>query len=465
MIKFKLFNTLEKKKVVFEPIDNNDVRIYACGPTVYNYAHVGNARMAVICDLLVKALKVKYSKVTYISNITDIDDKIILAAKKSKKSIKEITEKFSKIYNDDMATLGVTKPDKQPKATDHINDMIKLIKKLIDNGNAYEKESHVLFHVPSYKPYGTLSKRTTEELIAGSRIEVTPFKKYPGDFILWKPSFNNEPGWSSPWGFGRPGWHIECSTMSEKCLGLPFDIHAGGIDLAFPHHENEIAQSCSSIKKDSEPEAFAKYWFHNGFVLSDGEKMSKSLGNIKLVNDLVKKYPGETIRLALMTSHYRQPLNWTEKILKQSYRVLDKFYRILRDTKGLEKKLESENKYPDDIVEVLFDDLNTPKALSLLNKKMNELAKSNNNSSSYLRQKLINIGKVLGLLNINPEVWLGFKPNDKTIDPELIDSLIKKRNIARVSKNFQEADKIRDKLKILGIEIEDNNTGTKWRKL
>jgi len=304
----KIHNTLSGTKETFEPVDKDHVRIYACGPTVYNFAHIGNARMAVVNDLLVNVLRTQFNKVTYVSNITDIDDKIIDAAHELNEPIKNLTTKYTKIYNDDMGYLNVKLPDIQPHATDHISEMIDLIKKLIEHNYAYEKNGHVLFHVPSFSKYGVLSKRNRDEQIAGSRVEVAPFKKDPADFILWKPSPDPLPGWDSPWGFGRPGWHLECSAMSEKTLGLPFDIHSGGMDLVFPHHENEIAQTCS-LDDNHEPASFAKFWFHNGFVNVEGEKMSKSIGNIKLVHELKKQYKGEVLRLTLLSAHYRQPLN------------------------------------------------------------------------------------------------------------------------------------------------------------
>ena len=285
----KIHNTLTGTKEIFKPVDENHVRVYACGPTVYNFAHIGNARMAVANDLLINVLRTQFKKVTYVSNITDIDDKIIEAAHELNEPIKNLTTKYTKIYNEDMGYLNVRLPDVQPRATDHIKEMIDLITKLIDSGNAYEKNGHVLFHVPSYSKYGILSKRNRDEQIAGSRVEVAPFKKDPADFILWKPSPDPMPGWESPWGFGRPGWHLECSAMSEKTLGLPFDIHSGGMDLVFPHHENEIAQTCS-LHKNHDPDSFAHFWFHNGFVNVEGEKMSKSIGNIRLVHDLKNQY-------------------------------------------------------------------------------------------------------------------------------------------------------------------------------
>ena len=309
----KIHNTLGNKLEEFIPIDKNNVRIYACGPTVYNYSHIGNARMAVVNDLLVRFLRTIYPKVTYVSNITDIDDKIIASAEKTKTTIKSLTEKFTNIYNTDMQALGVLLPDIQPKATNHIQEMIQLTKLLIQKNFAYEKEGHVLFHVPSFKKYGSLSGRSRDEQIIGSRVEIAPYKKDPTDFVLWKPSTSSMPGWESPWGFGRPGWHLECSAMSEKTLGLPFDIHSGGSDLIFPHHENEIAQTCAAHDSVNNLHAFAKYWFHNGFVNVEGEKMSKSIGNIRLVNELIKEYKGEVLRLTLLSAHYKQPLNWTKK--------------------------------------------------------------------------------------------------------------------------------------------------------
>ena len=329
MENLQIFNTLNSKKEVFTPIDNDHIKIYACGPTVYNFAHIGNARMAVVFDTFVRTLRVIYPKVTYVSNITDIDDKIIDAAKEQNVEISEITEKYTQIYNEDMSMLNVLEPDIQPKATEYIPEMIALIEDLIAKEFAYEKDNHVLFHVPAYSKYGELSNRNREEQIAGSRVEIAPFKKDPSDFVLWKPSDDSQPGWDSPWGFGRPGWHTECSAMSEKTLGLPFDIHGGGRDLIFPHHENEIAQSCCSTANIDEPDSYAKYWMHNGFVTIEGEKMSKSLGNIILVRDLTNNYHGEAIRLALLSSHYRQGLDWNEKIIHQAKKLLTKIYQIL----------------------------------------------------------------------------------------------------------------------------------------
>ena len=455
----KIHNTLSGTKETFEPVDNNHVRIYACGPTVYNYAHIGNARMAVVNDLLVNVLRTQFEKVTYVSNITDIDDKIIDAAHELNEPIKNLTTKYTKIYNDDMGYLNVKLPNIQPHATDHINEMIDLIKKLIENNYAYEKDGHVLFHVPSFSKYGVLSKRNRDEQIAGSRVEVAPFKKDPADFILWKPSPDPLPGWESPWGFGRPGWHLECSAMSEKTLGLPFDIHSGGMDLVFPHHENEIAQTCS-LDDNHEPASFAKFWFHNGFVNVEGEKMSKSIGNIKLVHDLKKQYKGEVLRLTLLSAHYRQPLNWTKEIIDQNSKMLDRFYRSLKELQDVEI---SSHLVSEDIMESLLDDLNTPKVLAKLNTLSNTLSSADTDEKRNIKNNLIATGKILGVMQEDPNIWLGY---NQTANPEKeeIEGLINQRNEARRSKDFKLADQIRDKLKSKGIEIEDTKNGTIWRK-
>ena len=396
----QLQNTLSGKKELFEPVDPEHVRIYACGPTVYNYAHIGNARMAVVNDLLVRVLKTQFKKVTYVSNITDIDDKIIEASKETGEEIYSITSKYTDIYNNDMSALGVKLPDIQPRATDHIKEMIALIKKLIDANKAYEKDGHVLFHVPSFENYGILSKRNRDEQIAGSRVEVAPFKKDPADFILWKPSPSPLPGWNSPWGFGRPGWHLECSVMSEKSLGLPFDIHSGGIDLVFPHHENEIAQTCS-ISKHKEPKDFATYWFHNGFVNVEGEKMSKSIGNIRLVHELNKKYKGEVLRLTLLSAHYKQPLNWTEEIIEQNSKMLDRLYRVLLELSDTSVKLELPT---DSIMESFLDDLNTPKIIAKLNEEANSASSASKDRKVEIKKNLLSAGKILGILEDDPEI-------------------------------------------------------------
>ena len=434
----KIHNTLSGTKETFEPVDNSHVRIYACGPTVYNFAHIGNARMAVVNDLMVNVLRRQYEKVTYVSNITDIDDKIIDAAHELNEPIKNLTTKYTKIYDGDMSYLNVKLTDIQPHATDHISEMIDLIKKLIENNYAYEKDGHVLFHVPSFSNYGVLSKRNRDEQIAGSRVEVAPFKKDPADFILWKPSPDPLPGWESPWGFGRPGWHLECSAMSEKTLGLPFDIHSGGMDLVFPHHENEIAQTCS-LDDNHEPASFAKFWFHNGFVNVEGEKMSKSIGNIKLVHDLKKQYKGEVLRLTLLSAHYRQPLNWTKEIIDQNSKMLDRFYRSLKELQDVEI---SSHLVSEDIMESLLDDLNTPKVLAKLNTLSNTLSSADTDEKRNIKNNLIAVGKILGVMQEDPNIWLGY---NQTANPEKeeIERLINQRNEARRNKDFKLADQIR----------------------
>ena len=455
----QLQNTLSGKKEFFKPVNESHVRVYACGPTVYNFAHIGNARMAVVNDLLIRVLKTQFKKITYVSNITDIDDKIIDAAKETGEDISEITIKYTDIYNKDMGALGVNLPDIQPKATDHIDGMIELIKKLIDNDNAYEKNGHVLFHVPSFEKYGILSKRNRDEQIAGSRVEVAPFKKDPADFVLWKPSPSPLPGWESPWGYGRPGWHLECSVMSEKTLGLPFDIHSGGIDLVFPHHENEIAQTCC-MSKNKDPKDFAPYWLHNGFVNIEGEKMSKSIGNIRLVHELNKKYKGEVLRLTLLSAHYKQPLNWNEEIIEQNSKMLDRLYRVVMDLSDIkfEQGLPSKN-----IMDSFLDDLNTPKVIANINEEVNKLSSASNDEKVKIKSNLLSTGKILGILENDPREWLGYSQQNIE-NSEEIERLINERNEARRNKNFNLADTIRDKLKEKGIEIEDKDKGTVWRK-
>jgi cysteinyl-tRNA synthetase len=455
----KIFNTLSGKKEEFSPLDPNHIKIYACGPTVYNYAHIGNARMAVVFDTLVRVLRYKYPKVTYVSNITDIDDKIIDAANEQQVPIKEITEKYTSIYNDDMSQLAVNIPDIQPKATEYISEMIDLIENLINKDHAYEKEGHVLFHVPSYDNYGMLSNRNRDEQIAGSRVEIAPFKKDPADFVLWKPSSGSQPGWDSPWGFGRPGWHTECSAMSEKTLGLPFDIHGGGRDLTFPHHENEIAQSCCSTADISKPNSYANYWMHNGFVTINGEKMSKSLGNIILVKDLANEYHGEVIRLALMSSHYRQGLDWNEKIIHQSKKLLDKLYKILLDLK-LEDLVEIQN---DDWIDPLMDDLNTPGFIANVNVLVKSYLSASKEKKGILKSKLVLLGNLLGILQEDPYSWFESDKLDKNINEEEIEALIVERNEAKMNKDFEKADVIRAELMSKGIELMDSSSGTSWK--
>ena len=440
----KIFNTLSKKLESFIPL-NKTVKVYACGPTVYNYPHIGNARPAIIGDILIRILRNLFKKVVYVRNITDIDDKINDKAKKEKVSIEIISLKYTKVYQENMRALNVFPPDIEPTVTQNIHSIIKMISTLLEKKNAYEAENHILFHVPSFKNYGNLSKRKKDEMIEGARIEVAPYKKDPMDFILWKPSTKDQPGWDSPWGRGRPGWHIECSSIIKTYLGETIDIHLGGNDLIFPHHENEIAQSnCAHDGK-----SLSKYWIHNGFISMNKEKMSKSVGNIILVNDILKNYTGEAIRLAMLTTHYKQPLNWNENILIQANKNLENFYDVIGDKKNFES-IEPPKKF----FEALLNNLNTPEAL----KELYELSKNKNT-----KDQLKSAANYLGILQLTKTEWINQRKKIKNLDQKKIEKLIDNRNKARKEKNFVEADKIRDKLTLDNIILEDSPSGTKWR--
>ena len=447
-----LHDSLSNQKKKFEPIDSDNIRMYACGPTVYNYAHVGNARMAIVFDSFTRLLRSKYPNVTYVSNITDIDDKIIEAANELNVPINELTEKYTDIYNQDMSSLNVLPPDIQPKATEYVEDMISFIEKLVQSDKAYEKDGHVFFHVPSYRGYGKLSNREIDQQQAGSRVKVSDIKKNQQDFVVWKPSKDSQPGWDSPWGIGRPGWHTECCVMSEVNLKIPFDIHGGGQDLLFPHHENEIAQSCASINSDN-PEEYAKYWVHNGFVTVDGEKMSKSLNNIILLNDLLKEHDGETIRLALLSSHYRKSLDWNENLIKQSKALLDKVYDFLNTCDD-----DPSGEIEQSIIENFSNDLDTPKVLT----SINELLKNKNSSDPRtIKQSLLFAGSILGVFNKKPSEW---SKQIKISDSEIkeVEKLINERKALKENKDFVGADAIRDSLLEKGIELIDSEDGTTW---
>ena len=451
-----LHDTLRGKKVAFEPLQPGRVTMYLCGPTVYNYAHIGNARPAVVFDLLARLLRRSYS-LTFARNITDVDDKINAAAKESGKPIGDITERFIAAYNEDMAALGVQPPDIEPRATQHIDQMISMIVSLIEKGFAYEADGHVLFEVASFDKYGCLSKRDLRDMIAGARVEVASYKKAAPDFVLWKPSTPDLPGWDSPWGRGRPGWHIECSAMSEKHLGRTIDIHAGGQDLVFPHHENELAQSF--CVHDGEP--FARFWLHNGFLSIDSEKMSKSLGNVLLVHDLIKQMPGEVIRLALMNAHYRQPLDWSDESLNAAQRMLDRFYGALRGL-NLPQEQRAAAEPPTAVVAALEDDINTPKALAEMFNLAREMNKAESDSErKELALSLMAAGDLMGLLQDDPERWF---EGSGDISADEIETMIAERNEARSQKDFARADDIRDKLSSLGVTIEDGASGTRWRR-
>jgi cysteinyl-tRNA synthetase len=432
--------------------------MYLCGPTVYNFAHIGNARPAVVFDLLARVLRRRY-KLTFARNITDVDDKINAASVETGKPIGEITERFIDAYNDDMGALGVELPDIEPRATQHIEEMIAMIAKLIASGHAYEADGHVLFDVPSYPDYGALSKRDLREMIAGSRVEVAPYKKSAQDFVLWKPSTPELPGWESPWGKGRPGWHIECSAMAEKHLGETIDIHAGGQDLVFPHHENELAQSrCAHDGAD-----FARYWLHNGFLSIDHEKMSKSLGNVLLVHQLIETIPGEVIRLALLSAHYRQPLDWSDATIQSARRMLDRLYGAIRGI-DVPADVQAAAAPPETLIAALEDDLNTPRAMAEFFALARELNKATDDED---RQRLAAAmhasGDLMGLLQVDPETWFaGHVPGELSADD--IAALLDERREARANRDFDAADAIRDKLLDAGITIEDGPGGTSWRR-
>lgn len=452
-----LHNTLKQRKELFTPIDENNVRMYVCGPTVYDRAHLGNAKTSVVFDVMYRMLCEVYGKdkVTYVSNITDVDDKILNKHQQTGKPIREITEQTYNWYIEDMAKLNVLSPNYRPRATEYINEMIEIAQKLLENGHAYQSEGHVLFDVDSMKNYGYLSGRSLKEMLAGARIEVADYKKNPADFILWKPSESNQPGWDSPWGYGRPGWHLECSAMSSKLLGTDFDIHGGGSDLIFPHHENECAQSTCAYKGSK----YAHYWVHAGMLMVDGVKMSKSLGNFHNVDEIISKYPAEALRLLFLTTHYHQPFNFTFAGLEQAKAVLDKFYNALLKNKDIKIKAKKVNAK---VLDALADDLNTPLALTILHEIVGNLNKAESaEEKATLKAELLSSAELLGLLYQEPEAW--FKGDSSSEDQE-IEELINKRIEAKKNKDWATADKIRNDLKEKGILLEDTPTGTTWKR-
>jgi cysteinyl-tRNA synthetase len=454
----KLHDTRKGRKVAFEPLVDGKVTMYLCGPTVYNYAHIGNARPAVVFDLLARVLRRRY-ELKFARNFTDVDDKINAASLETGKPIGEITEKFMRIYNEDMAALHVLPPDVEPRATEHIAEMIAMIEALVEKGFAYESDGHVLFDVAAYEDYGALSKRSLREMIAGARVEVADYKRNAHDFVLWKPSTPELPGWDSPWGRGRPGWHIECSAMAEKHLGTTIDIHAGGQDLIFPHHENELAQSCCA----HDGREFARYWVHNGFLSIDHEKMSKSLGNVLLVHNLIETIPGEVIRLALLSAHYRQPLDWSDETVESARRMLDRLYGAVRGIDVPDAVRQAAEPLPS-VVEALEDDLNTPRAMAEFFGLARELNKATGaGDRQRLAATMFATGDLLGLLQQDPEQWFAGAA-DGELSAEAIDEMIGKRNAARAAKDFAAADAIRDELAAAGIQIEDGPDGTTWRR-
>jgi cysteinyl-tRNA synthetase len=453
-----LHNTLTRRVEPFAPLDPARPTMYLCGPTVYNYVHIGNARGPVVFGVLAALLRRRFGGLRYARNITDVDDKINAAAKELGAPIATITDKYAAAYRDDMAALGVSgefAPDIEPEATRHMPQMIAMIERLIDDGHAYAAEGHVLFAVASFPAYGRLSGRDPEEMLAGARVDVAPYKRDPGDFVLWKPSSDDLPGWDSPWGRGRPGWHIECSAMAEAHLGDTIDIHAGGIDLQFPHHENEVAQSeCAHGGK-----VFARWWLHNGMLNFGGAKMAKSVGNIQRVHELVRAQPPEALRYALLSAHYRQPLEWSDALVEQSVRTLDRLYGTLRDLADV----EAATAIPAGIEAMLDDDLNTPQALAEIARIAAEARKATApGERAMLKSQLLGAGFVLGLLQQAPAAW--FARGTSGDDDARIQSLVDERNAAKKNRDFARADAIRDQLAGEGVLLEDTPTGVRWKR-
>ena len=448
----RLHNTLTRKKEDFIPIDPEHVRVYACGPTVYGRIHVGNARPIVVFDVLVRLLRQRYPKVTYVRNITDVDDKINMRAVELGVSIDDLCAETIETFHHDTERLGSFDPDIEPRATHHIDEMQKMITTLIDKGHAYEADGHVIFQVSSMDTYGALSQRSMDDMIAGARVEIAPYKRDAADFILWKPSEDDQPGWNSPWGRGRPGWHIECSAMAKAYLGKVFDIHAGGLDLIFPHHENEIAQSCCAHDSKN----MAHYWLHNGFVTMNDEKMSKSLGNIISVKDAADKYRGETLRAALLSAHYRAPLDLSDHVMRDARNGLDRMYRAVGEIAATPDRVDEE------FTACLLDDLNTPAALA----RLHELARLANKGDAEAGKALKSSAATLGLLQQTASAWAKADEtgNGNRMDDAAIDALIKARKEAREGRDFAKADEIRDQLARVDIILEDSNDGTIWRR-
>jgi cysteinyl-tRNA synthetase len=447
------YNSRTRTKEPFKPIDFKNIKMYVCGPTVHDYAHLGNARAMVVFDLLYRVLSENFTTVTYVSNITDVDDKINANAIKNNESIRSLTERTFKAFQDDMNYLNVLNPTHQPRATDFIDEMIHMIQILIEKNHAYAVDGHVLFDVSSHAHYGALSNRSIDDMIAGSRVEIAPYKKNAMDFVLWKPSDDNTPGWQSPWGYGRPGWHIECSAMAHHHLGSTFDIHGGGIDLIFPHHENELAQSICA----NDTPIMANYWMHNGHLMVDDEKMAKSLGNFITVHALKDLYHGEVIRLSLLMSHYRQPLNWSSNLLDQAKAILDRFYRIYEQF----ETVKSAEKPYNDIMNALCDDMNTLEALAIFHQIANELTTSQTHDT-LLFAEFLKAMNVMGLLLKTPKEWFQMS-NNNLLSVEEIEHYIQERKDARAVRDFKKSDEIRNDLDAKGVILEDTGAETKWR--
>jgi len=456
-MEIRLYNTRSHQLETFAPHVPDMVTMYLCGPTVYNYVHIGNARGPVVFDVLAKLLRRHFSKLVYARNITDVDDKINTAALEQGVQIATITDKFTAIYREDMDRLGVTRQDIEPHATEHIPQIIAMIERLIASGHAYAAENHVLFSVSSYADYGKLSRRPVEDMIAGARVDVAPYKREPADFVLWKPSPPELPGWDSPWGIGRPGWHIECSAMAEAHLGETIDIHAGGNDLLFPHHENEVAQStCAHGGK-----IFARFWVHNGMLDFGGTKMSKSLGNVSVLHELLAKQPPEALRYALLSAHYRQPLDWTDNLIEQSIRTLDRLYGTLRDLADV--TADTVVRIPDSVEGALSDDLNTPAALAEIARIAGEARKAESpDEKRRLKSELLGGAWALGLLQQDPAAW--FARGTEAGDDARINALVEERNAAKKARDFKRSDAIREELAAEGILLEDTAQGVRWRR-
>jgi len=449
---------MTRSKQPFQPIDSQRVTMYVCGPTVYNRVHIGNARPAVVFDTLYRLLTSLYPNVQYARNITDIDDKIMKTAAELGEDISVLSTRYAEAYFDDMQALNNLPPTIVPYATQHIPEMTDMISRLVAKEHAYESEGHVLFAVQSMADYGKLSGRSLDDMLAGARVEVASYKKYAGDFILWKPSADDEPGWDSPWGRGRPGWHLECSAMIEKHLGESIDIHGGGQDLIFPHHENEIAQSCCA--HDGKP--VANVWMHNGFINIEGEKMSKSLGNFRMVNDLLEQYPGEVLRYVILSAHYRSEQNFGKDLLDSAWRSLDALYGFLRTQVGIEAAgvdIADTHAYA-----ALLDDLNTPVAISELHKLAREMNAADGDALAEAKGRLLAVAGLMGLLQQDPEQWFTHSRGGSDISAEEIEVLIAKRNQAKADKDYAGADGVREELKAMGVVLEDSREGTKWRR-
>jgi cysteinyl-tRNA synthetase len=455
----QIYNTLSGRKEDFVPLQPDRVTMYVCGPTVYNLAHIGNARPVIVFDTLFRLLQTQYSEVIYARNITDIDDKIIAAVKESGRDMEELTADFAAKYREDMAAMNALQPSMEPHATHHLPEMIALTETLVEKGHAYESQGHVLFAVESMEGYGELSHRKLEDMLAGARVEVADYKRYPGDFVLWKPAADDEPGWDSPWGRGRPGWHLECSAMIRAHLGETIDIHGGGRDLIFPHHENERAQSICAHGGD-----YVRYWMHNAYLDMDGEKMSKSLGNFAMVRDLLEQFPGEVLRFALLSAHYRSPLNFSVELLEQSRASLDGLYGALREVQDIELDmdvvLEGEGFYA-----ALNDDLNTPIAIAELHALAKALNKADDADKPSLKARILAGADLLGILQSDPEEWFQGAASAEAISAEDIEALIAQRQQAKLDKDYALADKVREDLKAQGVVLEDSRDGTSWRRL